>query len=109
MNEAQSPDVVCFLEHDVLYPPDYFDRVAQTFRQNPGANVVSNLDYEGLNSTGWLAVKDRHEPMHQLSMRYGRRGGEPEAAPRPSSRPTARRSWNRPASASTGREFRRAG
>jgi len=63
-------DVVCFLEHDVLYPPDYFDRVARAFRENPGARVVSNQDYEGLNATGWLRVKDRHEPLHQLSLRY---------------------------------------
>lgn len=64
------PDVVCFLEHDVIYPPDYFDRVAKAFRENPAAPVVSNLDYEGLNATGWLAVRERHEPLHQLSMRY---------------------------------------
>jgi hypothetical protein len=31
---------------------------------------VSNLDYIGLNATGWLKVRERHEPMHQLSMRY---------------------------------------
>lgn len=64
------PDVICFLEHDVLYPPDYFDRVAKALRENPAAPVVSNLDYIGLNGTGWLQVKERHEPMHQLSMRY---------------------------------------
>jgi len=64
------PDVVCFLEHDVLYPPDYFDRVARAFRENPAAPVVSNLDYEGLNATGWLKVKERHEPLHQLSLRH---------------------------------------
>ena len=63
-------DIVCFLEHDVMYPPDYFDRVAKAFRENPAAPVVSNLDYEGLNGTGWLGVKERHEPLHQLSMRY---------------------------------------
>lgn len=63
-------DVVCFLEHDVLYPPDYFDRVALTFMQNPEALVVSNLDYEGLCASGWQHVKERHEPLHQLSMRY---------------------------------------
>lgn len=68
--EAFVPDVVCFLEHDVLYPPDYFDRVAKAFVQNPAAPVVSNLDYEGLNAAGWLAVRERHEPLHQLSMRY---------------------------------------
>lgn len=68
--QSAPPDVVCFLEHDVLYPPDYFDRVARAFRENPSAPVVSNLDYEGLNATGWLAVRERHEPLHQLSMRY---------------------------------------
>lgn len=67
---STKPDIVCFLEHDVMYPPDYFDRVAKTFMQNPQANVVSNLDYEGLNASGWLRVKERHEPLHQLSMRY---------------------------------------
>ena len=62
-------DAVCFLEHDVLYPADYFERVGAAFVARPDVNVVSNLDYEGLNATGWLAVKERHEPMHQLSMR----------------------------------------
>lgn len=62
-------DAVVFLEHDVLYPPDYFDRIGAAFAANPAALVVSNLDYAGLNATGWLAVKERHEPMHQLSMR----------------------------------------
>ncbi len=71
MNRSDPPpDVVCFLEHDVLYPPDYFDRVARAFRENPAAPVVSNLDYEGLNATGFLAVKERHEPLFALSLRY---------------------------------------
>lgn len=62
-------DVICFLEHDVLYPRDYFQRVGEAFCAHPQSTVVSNLDYEGLNATGWLVVKERHEPMHQLSMR----------------------------------------
>ena len=61
-------DIVCFLEHDTLYPDDYFDRVADAFLAHPLAPVVSNLDYEGLNATGFLDVKERHEPMHQLSL-----------------------------------------
>lgn len=65
----QKPDIVCMLEHDVLYPPDYFERVALAFRRNPGCPVVSNLDYEGLNATGFLAVKERHEPFFALSIR----------------------------------------
>lgn len=66
--------IICFLEHDTLYPPDYFDRVGNAFtdplnRSYP--SVVSNLDYEGMNKTGWLTVRERHEPLHQLSMMRG--------------------------------------
>ena len=46
-----------------------FERVSAAFAARPEVHVVSNLDYEGLNATGWLAVKERHDPMHQLSMR----------------------------------------
>ncbi len=60
-------DGICFLENDVLYPPNYFDKVGDAL--TTGAPVVSNLDYEGLNATGWLRVRERHEPLHQLSMR----------------------------------------
>jgi hypothetical protein len=63
-------DVVSFLEHDVLYPQDYFQKVGDAFAGNPTAAVVSNLDYIGLNAQGWQPVKERHEPMHQLSMRW---------------------------------------
>jgi hypothetical protein len=63
------PDVICFLEHDVLYPPDYFVAVGNAFGSRPSANVVSNLDYIGLSADGWQPVKERHEPLHQLSMR----------------------------------------
>lgn len=62
------PFGVVFLEHDVLYPPGHFDRMGNALVL--GAPVVSNLDYIGLNETGWLNVKERHEPMHQLAMRW---------------------------------------
>jgi len=61
-------DVVSFLEHDVLYPDDYFVRVQEGFRSNP--QVVINLNYIGMNQTGWLDVVRRDEPMHQFSFRY---------------------------------------
>ena len=64
-------DAVCFLEHDVLYPHGYFDRVAKKFEENPDAQIVSHLDYIGMNQTGWLEVTCRQEPMHQRSFRYG--------------------------------------
>lgn len=62
-------DAVAFMEHDVLYPPDYFDRVARAFAARPNAQVFSNADYIGLNGTGWQRVRERHEPMHQLAFR----------------------------------------
>ena len=60
-------DGIAFLEHDVLYSPGHFDRMGDALAT--GAPVASNLDYEGLNATGWLKVKERHEPMHQMAMR----------------------------------------
>lgn len=74
LNESDgvsSWDIICFLEHDVLYPENYFDKVGDAFANNDNAQVVMNDDYEGLNGTGWLKVRERHAPpMHQLSMRY---------------------------------------
>jgi hypothetical protein len=64
-------DAMLFLEHDVLYPHDYFDRVAAAFQAGPELQGVSNRDYIGLNETGWVQVHTRHEPMHQLSLRCG--------------------------------------
>lgn len=60
---------VVFLEHDVLYPPDYFDRVGDALARHPHATGTSNRDYIGLNPTGWLPVRERHEPLHQLALR----------------------------------------
>lgn len=59
-------DGIVFLEHDCLYGPGYFDRMGGALAT--GAPVVSNLDYIGCNKTGWLAVKERHEPFHSLAM-----------------------------------------
>ena len=63
-------DVVCFLEHDVLYPEDYFDRVGGALVDNDDAVGVTNMDYIGLNHTGWVRVRERHEPLHQMSVRW---------------------------------------
>ena len=65
---TEAYDAVCFMEHDVLYPADYFDRVGDAVAT--GAPVVSNLDYIGLNATGWLKIRERHEPLHQLTLRW---------------------------------------
>jgi hypothetical protein len=82
-------DALVFLEHDALYPPCYFDKMGNAFYQ-PGkkcdkaeccqgpdpcddgcglAPVVSNWDYEGCNATGFLRVRERHEPLYQLALR----------------------------------------
>jgi hypothetical protein len=66
LDGAGAYDAMLFLEHDVLYPPDYFDRMGNALAA--GAPVASNLDYEGLNETGWLVVCERHEPLHQLAL-----------------------------------------
>jgi hypothetical protein len=66
--KGNSYDAVCLLEHDVLYPEDYFNRVKDGFKSNP--LTVINLDYIGMNQTGWLDVIQRHEPMHQFSFQY---------------------------------------
>lgn len=63
-------DAVAFCEHDVLYPPNYFDRIGDALAVNPRAPVVSHLDYIGLNATGWQRVRERHEPLHQLTLRW---------------------------------------
>jgi hypothetical protein len=68
--EGLSFEADCFLEHDVLYPHDYFDRVADALKENPDSVGAINLDDIGLNETGWLGVRSRHEPMHQISMRF---------------------------------------
>lgn len=60
-------DGIVFLEHDVLYPPNYFDRIGDALTS--GVDVVCDLNYEGLNETGWLPVKVRMEPLHQMGMR----------------------------------------
>jgi hypothetical protein len=69
-SQLSTCEAVCFLEHDVLYPEWYFQRIGDTFANNPTSPVVSNLDYIGLSAQGWQPVRERHEPMHQLSMRY---------------------------------------
>lgn len=67
-NKGNSYDAVSFLEHDVLYPDDYFYRVKDGFRSNP--LTVINMDYIGMNQTGFLDVICRQEPMHQFSFQY---------------------------------------
>lgn len=63
------PEIICHLEHDVLYPPGYFDRMADAYIQNDSPPVILNQDYIGLNSSGWLKTIEHQEPLHQMAIR----------------------------------------
>lgn len=58
-------DYVSFLEHDVLYPEGYFD-----FPDIPKNTVITNMNYMGLCKNGWQNVPIKHEPFHQMTMRF---------------------------------------
>ena len=57
-------EYVAFLEHDVLYPEDYFD-----FPHFQG-DVLCNWNFIGLNENGWQKKKQNDEPMHQIIMKF---------------------------------------
>jgi hypothetical protein len=55
-------DRVFFLEHDVLYPEDYFDM------PEVPAPLMVNDQYIGMHALGFQTDKDDHEPLHQMVM-----------------------------------------
>lgn len=57
--------IVTILEHDVLYPEDWFDRIASSWDNNKYGVWMD--DYIGMNESGYLAVKERHQPMSMMS------------------------------------------
>jgi hypothetical protein len=63
--EVNDYDTVSFLEHDVLYPEGYFDYPSI----QPGT-VITNMNYIGLIKEGWQHVPIKHEPFHQMTMRF---------------------------------------
>lgn len=63
---GSTADMVCMLEHDVLYPNNYFDEVVKNWDYNKYG--VCNNNYIGMNETGYLAVKERHQPYSLMSM-----------------------------------------
>jgi len=56
---------VSFLEHDVMYGEGYFD-----FEDFNEGQVLTNMNYIGLNESGWQVKKQNDEPMHQMTMRF---------------------------------------
>jgi hypothetical protein len=58
-------ETVSFLEHDVLYPEGYFDYPDVSL-----GTVITNMNYMGINKSGWQGVPVKHEPFHQMTMRF---------------------------------------
>ena len=56
---------VSFLEHDVLYPEGYFD-----YPEFDTGEVWTNMNYIGMNKEGYQPQGARHEPFHQMTMRF---------------------------------------
>lgn len=63
---AGAYDYVSFLEHDVLYPRDYFD-----FNEiSDGFNGLLNENYVGLCDKGFQYKNQKERPLHQITMRF---------------------------------------
>jgi hypothetical protein len=58
-------EYVSFLEHDVLYPDGYFD--FPDFK----TGVLTNMNYMGISEHGYQNRNAAHEPLHQMTMRFG--------------------------------------
>jgi hypothetical protein len=56
---------VSFLEHDVLYPEGYFD-----YPDVKEGEVITNMNYMGICKDGFQSVPTKHEPFHQMTMRF---------------------------------------
>ena len=56
---------VSFLEHDVLYPEGYFD-----YPDVKKGEVITNMNYMGICKDGFQSVPTKHEPFHQMTMRF---------------------------------------
>lgn len=55
---------VSFLEHDVLYAPGYFNY--PDFDQG----IIANMNYIGMNRSGFQQRKQHDKPLHQLTMLF---------------------------------------
>jgi hypothetical protein len=61
-------DYVTFCEHDVLYAPNYFDRISEYLVDDP--EYVVNLNYIGLGPTGYVRPQPVDRCLSQATMRY---------------------------------------
>lgn len=58
-------DYVSFLEHDCLYGEGYFD-----YEDFEEGIILANMNYIGVNKTGWQPLKQFDKPTSQLTMRF---------------------------------------
>lgn len=56
---------VSFLEHDVLYPEDYFDYALPASKE-----ILCNMNYIGMNKSGFQKLDRQDQPFHQMTMRF---------------------------------------
>lgn len=56
---------VSFLEHDVLYAEGYFE-----FLDFERGEILTNMNYIGMNGEGFQPLGQRDEPFHQMTMRF---------------------------------------
>lgn len=63
--EMYSYEYVSFLEHDVMYPIGYFD-----YNDFESGQVLTNMNYGGINREGWQHRGQSDEPFHQMTMRF---------------------------------------
>jgi hypothetical protein len=56
---------VSFLEHDVLYAEGYFE-----FPDFERGEILTNMNYIGMNTEGFQPLGQRDEPFHQMTMRF---------------------------------------
>lgn len=63
--ETGKYESVSFLEHDVLYPEDYFD-----YQTPKRGQLLCNMNYIGMSKGGFQDRKQNDQPFHQMTMRF---------------------------------------
>ena len=63
--EMNDYEYVSFLEHDVMYAEGHFD-----YDDFESGQVLTNMNYGGINRDGWQHRGQSDEPFHQMTMRF---------------------------------------
>lgn len=62
----EAADIIVILEHDVIYPKNYFSTIINEWDGSKYGIICEN--YIGMNNTGYVEVKERHQPFSVMSM-----------------------------------------